>query len=267
MAGAWGGVRLDRPLTRSDPMKRNATVIFQNALQMIMNERWRRRCLWFHYFLYLVLEFQSVLSVSQDDPNLVIIYTDEQNFRTLGCYRDLLKETKQDEIWGRGVTVATPNINALARKGALFTKFYAASPVCTPARASFLTGLYPHTLDMMDNGSFLDTNIRTFANVLQERNYYTGYVGKWHLSGKQTPGIDIPPMQKAGFNDTRFAFNRGHWQYFDDRKGGKMSAYSSKVSAKHVNKNYSTDFIVDKGIEFLKERKNKKNPFALARFG
>ena len=227
-------------------------------------EKWWRRCLSSQFFLfYLVLEFQNAFSTSIDDPNLLIIYTDEQNFRTLGCYRELLKETKQDEVWGKGVKVATPNINSLAKKGTLFTKFYATSPVCTPARASFLTGLYPHTIDMMDNGGFLDTDLVTFANVLQGRDYYTGYIGKWHLSGKLIPGIDIFPMKKAGFNDTRFAFNRGHWQYFEESKDGKMSAYTSKFFAKNSKKSYSTDFIVDKGIDFLKERQNKKEPFAL----
>ena len=64
-------------------------------------------------------------------PNLLIIHTDEHNFRTLGCYRAQLPKG-QAFIWGEGVKVDTPHVDSLARDGAIFTKFYAASPVCTP---------------------------------------------------------------------------------------------------------------------------------------
>jgi len=69
----------------------------------------------------------------EDKPNLVIIYTDEHNFRTIGAYRDLY-EKKYAEIWGEGVVVETPNLDRLANEGAIFTNMYTVAPLCTPSR-------------------------------------------------------------------------------------------------------------------------------------
>ena len=75
-------------------------------------------------------------------PNLIMILTDEHNLRTLGCYRDQL-QGEQAHIWGEGVQVDTPHLDRLAAEGALFTNYYTVAPLCTPSRASFMTGLYP----------------------------------------------------------------------------------------------------------------------------
>lgn len=80
-------------------------------------------------------------AVADDEPNVLIIQTDEHNFRTLGCYRALVPR-EQAFIWGSGVAVETPHIDSLAKRGALCDRLYAASPVCTPSRASFVTGRY-----------------------------------------------------------------------------------------------------------------------------
>ena len=72
-------------------------------------------------------------------PNLLVIHTDEHNYRTLGCYRDHLRDD-QAFIWGRDVKVDTPHIDSIANTGAICTSYYAVSPVCTPSRASFVTG-------------------------------------------------------------------------------------------------------------------------------
>ena len=71
----------------------------------------------------------SSLAGRAKQPNLLIIHTDEHNFRTLGCYRDTLS-ADQAFVWGKGVKVETPHIDSLARDGALCTSYYAASPVC-----------------------------------------------------------------------------------------------------------------------------------------
>ena len=104
-------------------------------------------------------------------PNIIFILTDEQNYRTLGCYRNLLKHKNQDSIWGQGVTVDTPNIDSLANDGILFQNYYTVSPLCTPSRVSIHSGRHP-TLDTMDNEDVLPANSLTFANVLQD---YYGY--------------------------------------------------------------------------------------------
>ena len=84
----------------------------------------------------------NTLGQQDEKPNLVIVYTDQHNFRTIGAYRDILSHDEAF-VWGDGVSVETPNLDALARRGALFSNFYAASALCTPSRSSFMTGLYP----------------------------------------------------------------------------------------------------------------------------
>ena len=115
-----------------------------------------------------------------DKPNLVVVMTDEHNIRTLGCYRDVLSED-QAFIWGKDVKVDTPNIDTLAKQSALFTQFYSTSPVCTPSRGVFLSGLYPNTTGTPQNHLPYYDDVVTFGDVLEKEGYATSYIGKWHL--------------------------------------------------------------------------------------
>lgn len=87
-------------------------------------------------------------------PNIIIIHTDEQNFRTLGCYRECL-QNEQAFPWGEKAVVETPNIDYLAHHGVLFTRCYSTSPVSSPSRASFMTGLYPQNNGVWTNDMVL----------------------------------------------------------------------------------------------------------------
>jgi hypothetical protein len=88
-------------------------------------------------FLSLVVS----CAYASEKPNLIVIQTDEHTINTLGCYRRLVGDIN-DSPWGKNV-VQTPNIDRLAKEGAICTRYYASSPVSTPSRASFQTGLYP----------------------------------------------------------------------------------------------------------------------------
>ena len=102
-------------------------------------------------------------------PNLLVIQTDEHHYNTLGCYG--------------GKIVKTPNIDWLARNGALCTSFYATTPVCSPSRAAFVSGRYPQNTPVVTNNIPLDDDIVTFAELVKREGYATGYAGKWHLDG------------------------------------------------------------------------------------
>jgi arylsulfatase A-like enzyme len=217
-------------------------------------------------FTSILLAFGAITPAVASVPNLLIIHTDEHNFRTLGCYRDQLSPD-QAFVWGKGVSVETPHIDSLAADGALFTSYYAASPVCTPSRASFVTGLYPvATGSPVNNMPMLDEMV-TFAEILKRNGYATSYVGKWHLDGDDKPGWE--PVRNFGFTDNRYMYNRGHWKIFEaDGDGakvvGKFNAAKNQYKyeiAEADEKSFATDFLADRTIEIIE--RDKGGPFCI----
>lgn len=209
-------------------------------------------------FLACSCVISSVLAdlPSERLPNLVIIQTDEHNFRTLGCYRDTLP-SELAQAWGKDAIVDTPAIDSIAARGAICTSFYATSPVCTPSRASFFSGRYPHQTGSPQNDLPLDSSIVTFAETLKQLGYATGYAGKWHLDGPGKP--QWAPKRQFGFTDNRFMYNRGHWKHFELTADGPRVASRDKsgkpsYSLGNANeKTFSTDWLMDRAIEFIQE--------------
>jgi arylsulfatase A-like enzyme len=147
-------------------------------------------------------------------PNLIIIQTDEHNFRTLSAYQKLLPKELAN-IWGEKATIETPFIDSIADEGAICTSYYSTSPVCTPSRASFVSGLYPYATGADKNDNPLKDSVITFAEVLKRDGYATSYVGKWHLEGRtkeeiikdKKSKICYVPKRKFGFSDNRYMIN------------------------------------------------------------
>lgn len=209
--------------------------------------------------------YAAISALAVDQPNLVVVMTDEHNFRTLGCYRDRLAED-QAFVWGKGVKVDTPHLDALAAEGALLTNFYVSSPVCSPSRAAFLTGLMPHLTGTPTNDRPLHDHMVTFAEVLGKNGYSTAYLGKWHLDGTGKP--QWAPERKFGWQDNRYMFNRGHYKKLKDTEDGpRVDAKIGRNGIPGYNlnqadeKSYATDFLMDRSLEFI--RKNKDRPFCL----
>ena len=186
-------------------------------------------------------------------PNVLIIQTDEHNFRTLGCYRETLSE-EQALMWGPDV-VETPSIDWLAETGALCTSFYATSPVCAPSRAALVSGCYPQNTGVVANNDSLDDDVVTFAEVLRRSGWATGYSGKWHLDGKSKPGW--APERRFGFEDNRFQYNRGHWKQLElTEEGPRVKARNDKGKPSYSvdgadEISFTTDFLADRTIEFI----------------
>jgi len=191
-------------------------------------------------------------------PNLLIIHTDEHNFRTLGCYRNTLPNERAF-IWGEQIT-DTPNIDWISNNGAICTKFYASTPVCTPSRASFLTGRYPHNTGSHANDHPLNDGNITFAEILRRQGYRTGYAGKWHLDGDGKP--QWAPERQFGFEDNRYMFNRGHWKKLELSNGAPQVAAHKKNGKPSYNldgadeKSYATDWLTDRAIDFVRGRRD-----------
>ncbi|MCK5000202.1 MAG: sulfatase-like hydrolase/transferase, partial [Anaerohalosphaera sp.] len=193
---------------------------------------------------------------STKKPNLLIIHTDEHNFRTLGCYRKTLSD-KQAYVWGKDAVVDTENIDWIADNGALCTRFYATTPVCSPSRAAFVSGQYPHNTPVSNNDIPLKDNIVTFAEILGRNGYSTGYAGKWHLDGTGKP--QWGPDRQFGFADNRYMFNRGHWKKLEDTKNGpRVGARNDKGRPSYGvdgadEKSFTTDFLADKTVDFIEK--------------
>ena len=112
-------------------------------------------------------------------PNFLFIMCDQLRADWLGCY-------------GHPV-VKTPNIDALAASGTRFDKFYVASPICMPNRASFLTGRYPSVNGLRWNGCCLSERSTTFVEVLRKGGYNTATIGKSHLQ----PFTEVPAEKRG----------------------------------------------------------------------
>lgn len=145
-------------------------------------------------------------------PNVILIFTDDQG--TLDVHR-----------YG-SVDLHTPNMDRLADEGVMFTRFYAAAAMCTPSRASLLTGRYPLRTGLPTNaeshptqfgaGNSLPADEFTMADLLQEHGYKTAQIGKWHLGTNPGPngqGFDYSFGFLGGVVDqwSHFNYGMGPW--------------------------------------------------------
>ncbi len=204
--------------------------------------------------LLLAVCLWGVSAHAADQPNVLIVITDEHNFRTLGCYREQMSPD-QAEMWGPGVVVETPHIDRLAHEGLICTRAYATAPVCTPCRAAMITGLYPHNTGAPQNNLFLKADVPTLAKVLNEQGYRSSFVGKWHLGGPGKP--EWAPKVDGGFQHTTSMYNRGHWKKFEMTASGPAVGARDKKDKPTYDvdnadeKTFSTDFLTDRLLEFI----------------
>ena len=222
----------------------------------------------FALLLSLMVFSSAAQAAEKTAPNVLLIITDEHNFRTLGCYRALLPP-EQAEMWGAGVVVPTPNLDQLAKQGVLCTRAYATAPVCSPCRAAMITGRYPHATGVPTNNRVLDRSVPTLADRLNKAGYRTAFIGKWHLGGDGKP--EWAPKVDGGFQFKKFMFNRGHWKQFAFRDGqpvvgarrnGKPT-YDVKGATKE---SFATDWLTDRAIDFITDAKATKPFFTVVSY-
>lgn len=188
-------------------------------------------------------------------PNVIIIMTDDQGYGDLSCMgSDFVK---------------TPNIDRLAESGVRFTSMYSASPVCSPSRASLLTGRYPANAGVRAilaghrRASGLTPSVPTIAAALKKHGYATGISGKWHLGLKE----ECRPNSN-GFDEFN-GFLAGCLDYYShifyygmaDGKFNPTHDLWENNEEVYDNGEYLTERITRKGVEFI--RKHKDEPFML----
>ena len=139
--------------------------------------------------------------------SLLFLWTDEQRPDTLGVYHGA-RAAAPAPLRGR-----TPNVDRLAAGGVVFERAYCAEPLCTPSRATVLTGLYPHAHGALHNNVPLPDAAPTLAEMLAPAGYRCGYAGKWHL------GDELRPQRGFGW------WSSTEDQYVHDHRAHGFSSY------------------------------------------
>jgi arylsulfatase A-like enzyme len=165
-------------------------------------------------------------SLAADRPNILFIMSDDHAAHAISAYGSRVNQT--------------PNLDRLAKAGVRFSNCFAVNSICSPSRATILTGKYSH-LNGVPTFNRFDGSQPTVAKYLQAAGYYTGMIGKWHL-GSDPTGFD------------KWSILPGQGIYFDP--------VFIDPDGRHVIKGYVTDVTTDLAIDFLKNRPKDK-PFFL----
>lgn len=140
----------------------------------------------------------------------------------------------------------TPNMDRMAREGAHLRNAFVTTSLCSPSRASILTGMYSHQHTVVDNAAPVPGNLVFFPQYLQKAGYRTAFFGKWHM-GKATAA------PRPGFD---------HWESF--RGQGKYYGVTLNINGKptkYDDKTYTTDLLTEHAINWMKEQQNSGRPF------
>lgn len=182
----------------------------------------------------------------QDDrPNVIIIYSDDQGYADLGIYGS------ED--------LHTPHLDKLVRSGTQFTQAYVAAPVCSPSRASLLTGRYPQRADQVGNAPMqygsrggLSTEQYTMGELFKDGGYRTAHIGKWHL------GYAEETMPNGQGFDYSFGFMGG---VIDNYSHSWADSHDLWENGKEIYRDgeYFPDLMVEHTAKFLD--KSSDQPF------
>ncbi len=178
----------------------------------------------------------------EDLPNIVFILSDDQGCWAMGC--------------AGNSEIITPNLDYLAETGMRFENFFCTSPVCSPARASLLTGQIPsqHGVhDWIREGNVGEKSINylknqlSYTDILADNGYICGFSGKWHL------GDSINPHK--GFS---------HWYVHQSGGGPYYGAPMVKNGQLIKEEKYITDAITDNALNFIENNADDNEPFYIS---
>ncbi len=186
----------------------------------------------------LILAGCSAAQQTEKRPNFLFVLVDDQPFDALGGN-------------GRYPFLETPNMDRLSKEGALFNNFFCTQSICSPSRASFLTGTYPHMHGVNQNNPKVDPvwdSLPPIGTHLQKAGYQTAHIGKIHMAhfkGKEhiRPGFDY-----------WYSFI-GQGQYFDPMVNDNGTEYKEQ--------GYVTDILTTKAVEWLDGKWDRNKPFYL----
>jgi len=214
-------------------------------LPNIMYAWFSKRCsvavLFFVVVFLVCTATQAMSETGQERPNLVFILGDNHNAQTMGCNGHPF--------------IQTPGMDRLAREGILFENAFNTTSLCSPSRASILTGAYAHRHGVKNNHTPWTGQMETFLARLSAGGYATAFIGKWHM-----PGEGLPKMPYLDLF-VSYTYREGQGAYFNCPMIVNGREVPSRVP-------YITAEVTDYAIEFIKKVKaasgdERKRPFCL----
>lgn len=164
-----------------------------------------------------------------EQPNILFIFSDDHAPQAIGAYGSKINQT--------------PNLDRIAKEGAVFQNSFCANSICGPSRACILTGKHSHKNGFLRNGNKFDGSQTTFPKLMQDVGYQTAVIGKWHLSTDPT-GFDhweVLPGQGSYYNPDLIQMDGSRKRYVG----------------------YCTDIITENSLAWLENQRDKNKPFVL----
>lgn len=174
----------------------------------------------------------SVAVAETSRPNVVVILTDDQRWDALSC--------------AGHPHLKTPRMDQLAAEGVYFENAFCTTSLCSPCRATILSGLYAHRHGVVNNFTEYPVELASYPRQLQRAGYKTAYIGKWHM-GEDNDG------KRPGFD--YFVTHKGQGKYFD-------TEFNFNGNDRRVVPGYYTHVVTEMALDWLKEQPNDQ-PFAM----
>ncbi|MGY8768902.1 MAG: sulfatase family protein [Pirellulales bacterium] len=196
----------------------------------------------------LVLTVGSSFASAANRPNIVLVMADDQGWGQVGYYNHPI--------------LKTPHLDAMADSGLRLDRFYAAAPVCSPTRASVLTGRTNNRGGVIQHGYALHLQEKTISQALKKAGYTTGHFGKWHLDGLRGPGA--PVLKDDPYHPGNFGFDE--WltvtNFFD------MNPIMSRKGEFEEFQGDSSEIVIDEALKFIgKQAKAGQPSFTVIWYG
>ena len=186
-------------------------------------------------------DLEGIPFAQEQKPNIVLVMADDQGWGQVG--------------YNNHPVLKTPNLDAMAESGIRFNRFYAAGPVCSPTRASVLTGRTHKRTGVPGHGDNLCLQEKTLAQALKKAGYATAHFGKWHLNGVR--GAGAPVLIQDPNNPGEYGFDE--WltvtNYFDMDPLMSHNGYFEEFIGD------GSEVIVDEALKFIKKQKENETPF------
>lgn len=173
-------------------------------------------------------------AVAAERPNVLVVLTDDMRWDAIGVVQ---KEQGKAALfpWFK-----TPNLDRLASEGVRFTNAFCTTSLCSPSRASFLSGQYAHRHKVLNNFTDYPNDLPSYPKGLQAAGYETAYIGKWHMGeddDRRRPGFDF------------WMSHKGQGNYFD-------TEFNIDGTRKGI-KGYYTTVVTDAAVEWIKKKHDK----------